>query len=230
MQIKPTNKIKNITNLFDKKKHYFFDLDGTLTDPREGITKCISYALTKLNATPPPLTELEQYIGPPLRKSFAELLNSSDTTLIEGAMSLYRERYATQGIFENKLIECIPETLSLLRANDTNCYVLTSKPHVYARQIVEHFKIDQYFKDVFGPELDGTRAHKVQLFAYALKKLNIKGSDSVVIGDRKDDIIAGKSQSAKTVGVLCGFGTEEELRGCNADVIAELPDNNLLTL
>lgn len=139
------------------------DLDGTLTDPALGITNCIAYALSRLDATVPPSKELHFAIGPPLRASFATLLGADDPVTIERAMALYRERFADIGLFENSIYDGVPEMLASLKAQNRRLLLATAKPHVYAQRILAHFAIDTPFDGVYGSELDGTRQHKGDL-------------------------------------------------------------------
>lgn len=166
-----------------------FDLDGTLTDPFTGITKCILHALHQLERPLPPLESLRWCIGPPLKNSLATLLGSDDDALAESALVLYRERFSTVGLFENDVYEGIPDVLHRLQKNGHILFVATSKPTVYASRIIDHFNLGQYFKTVYGSELDGTRTDKARLISYILQKESIPASETVMIGDREHDII-----------------------------------------
>ena len=142
-----------------------FDLDGTLTDPREGITRCIAYALERMAREPPDVTDLRFAIGPPLRTSFAKLLETDDPRAIELAVKHYRERFSTVGLFENTVYPGIPETLAELKTAGCKLLLATAKPHVYAHRILEYFNLRAPFDAVYGSELDGTRQHKTDLLA-----------------------------------------------------------------
>ena len=146
-----------------------FDLDGTLTDPFTGITKCISYALDMLGRKLPPRESLRWCIGPPLKDSFAKLLASDDDVLTEKAVAFYRERFGTVGLFENEVYDGIPEVLEALQKNGHTLYVATSKPVVYAERIIDHFGLHRHFKWTFGSELDGTRSDKTSLISHILQ-------------------------------------------------------------
>ncbi|MGD8344249.1 MAG: HAD hydrolase-like protein, partial [Desulfobacterales bacterium] len=146
-----------------------FDLDGTLTDPFDGITRSISYALDRLNRKVPPGEDWRWCIGPPLRDIFAKLLAAEDATLIEKAVAIYRERFSTVGLFENEVYDGIPETLAALNKDGHTLYVATSKPTVYALKIIDHFNLQRFFKRTYGCELDGTRGDKTSLIAYILQ-------------------------------------------------------------
>ena len=187
------------------------DLDGTLTDPATGITNCIAYALTRVDVAAPSPNDLHFAIGPPLRGSFATLLKTNDTVLIERAMVLYRERFAETGLFENIVYNGVPEMLADLKMRNYRLLLATAKPHVYARRILAYFNIATPFDGIYGSELDGTRQHKGDLLAYLLERENIDPSSAVMIGDRHHDIDAARVHGCRTIGVTYGYGSAEEL-------------------
>ena len=188
-----------------------FDLDGTLTDPYQGITRCISHALLALGRSAPPRVNLRWCIGPPLKKSFATLLSSDDDKLAEAALAIYRERFGSVGLYENEVYEGIPEALKALREMGHTLYVATSKPSVYAKQIIEHFALQQYFRAIYGSELDGTRSDKSNLLFHILQNEAVASSETLMIGDREHDMIGAKANGVCGIGVLWGYGTKEEL-------------------
>lgn len=200
-----------------------FDLDGTLTDPYQGITTCISHALVSLGRHSPPPTDLRWCIGPSLKNSFARLLASNDHRLAEKALSIYRERYSSVGLYENEVYEAIPETLQALLDIGHTLFVATSKPMVFARRIATHFRLDRYFKRIYGSELNGTRNDKTSLIAHILEKEAITASDAFMIGDRKYDIIGAKANGVGSIGVLWGYGTKDELVSSGAQVCLSRP-------
>ncbi len=202
-----------------------FDLDGTLTDPKPGITRCIQYALSELGYIPPEAEELHWCIGPPLKDSFSQLLKTSDKALVEKALSLYRSRFSTIGLFENLLYPQIVETLKAIRFAGYKTFVATSKPHVYATRIIEYFSLSLLFDGVYGSELDGTRSAKADLIAHILLTENLSHSSVVMIGDRQHDMIGAKRNHLAAIGVTYGYGTEEELKTHGADLIAHFPEN-----
>jgi phosphoglycolate phosphatase len=204
-------------------KDIFFDLDGTLTDPREGITRSIAYALERLGIEPPPLDALTFAIGPPLRASLAKLVGSDARDVVERALALYRERFADVGLFENQPYEGIGEALEVLGARGARLYVATSKPLVFARRIVEHFGLDAHFIAVHGCELDGTREDKRDLLAHLLAEHALDPRDAVMIGDRGVDMSAARLHGLRAVGALWGFGSREELESAGAHVLCESP-------
>lgn len=201
----------------------FFDLDGTLADPREGITRCLQYALTQLGRPAPPQADLVQYIGPPLRWTFPRLLETDDTILVEAAIEQYRHRYATVGLFENELYAGISELLGALCDEGFRLFVVTSKPTVYAERIVQHFGLAEYFEAVYGPDLDGRFDDKRELVAHILHERAIAPEQSLMIGDRASDIAAGQANGTRTIAVTYGFGSAEELAAANPDQVCHSP-------
>ena len=198
-----------------------FDLDGTLTDPGQGITNSVAYALRKLGQPPPPRAELDAYIGPPLAGSFEERAGL-DRQTAQLAVSYYREYFSVTGIFENELYGGIDEMLSALKAAGATISLATSKPTIYAKQILEHFEIDKYFDAVAGSELDGRRVKKAEVIDYALELLGINDRDGVVmIGDREHDIIGANKCGVASVGVTYGYGSREELANSGAGHIVD---------
>ncbi|WP_338691354.1 HAD family hydrolase [Bradyrhizobium sp. 26S5] len=199
----------------------FFDLDGTLTDPKPGITGSIQYALGKLGRPVPSQDELTWCIGPPLRASFALLLGGEE--LADRAVEFYRERFGDVGLFENSVYPDIAEVLAELRERPGRMYVATSKPHVFATRIVAHFGLNGYFDHVFGSELDGTRVNKVDLLAYALEQTGADPEKAVMIGDRSHDVIGAIRNGIRAVGVTYGYGTPEELLEAGASQLCASP-------
>lgn len=200
-----------------------FDLDGTLTDPKIGITTCIQYAIANLGYQPPATTDLLWCIGPPLSVSFAKLLETNDRDLVDKAISLYRDRFSTIGLFENLLYPDIPETLKLIRNEGYQTYVATSKPHVYAKRIIEHFGLSSMFDGIYGSELDGTNSIKSELIRHILDQENIAPAQTVMIGDRYHDVVGAKQNQVLAIGVTYGYGTEAELKEHGVDLLAHSP-------
>jgi phosphoglycolate phosphatase len=209
--------MKNIRNLF-------IDLDGTLTDPKEGITKSIQYALEKMKAHQPSMDELEWCIGPPLVDAFSVLLDSKDDVLIQKAIDHYRDRYVDRCTIENTLYEGIQNTLEELNASGYQLYLATSKPWVYAGKILDHFNLTQYFTAIHGSELDGTRDYKQDLLAYILKQHDLSAAETVMIGDRSHDMVGANYNNIRAIGVTYGYGTIDELKNAGADFICHHHD------
>ncbi len=201
-------------------KYIAFDLDGTLTDPAEGITNSVAYALSKFGIKVSDKKTLSCFIGPPLIGAFMEYYGFSKENA-EKALGYYREYFAPKGIFENAVIEGIPELLAELREKGKKLYVATSKPEPFAIQILRHFGLDRYFDGIFGSTMDETRNTKDAVIAYALLKSGADKNDTVMVGDRHHDIDGAKENKMKSVGVLFGYGDRAELESAGADDIAE---------
>jgi phosphoglycolate phosphatase len=202
---------------------FLFDLDGTLTDPREGITRSIAHALVRMGVEPPPLDHLTFAIGPPLRRSLARLLGDESTEAVERALAHYRERFADVGLFENSVYEGIQETLAGLSASGATLLVATSKPQVYAERIVRHFGLDTHFAAIHGCELDGTREDKRDLLAHLLPHHGIDPAGAAMIGDRGVDMAAARHHGVRAIGALWGFGSRSELEDAGAQALCAAP-------
>ena len=209
------------------KQYLLFDLDGPLTDPMVGITSSVQYALEKFGIHVRYLKELIPFIGPPLAESFQKFYGFSKEDA-EKAIQYYREYYAPKGIFENEVYEGIPEMLAHLTEAGFTLLVATSKPTVFARKVLKHFGMEDYFSFVGGSELDGSRTKKAEVISYILKTCGIEAKEAIMIGDRRHDIEGGKACGLESVGVLYGYGTEQELTEAGADhiirTVAELED------
>jgi len=201
----------------------FFDLDGTLSDPSDGITGCIQHALKCLGRAYPSKSELKQFIGPPLRWTFPRLLGSEDGDLVEKALVYYRERYGSVGLFENEVYPGVPELLQRLQADGYPMYVVTSKPKVYSDRIIQRFGFDRYFLEVYGPELDGRFDEKVELIEFILRERALDPRRTIMIGDRARDIESGRAHHTRTLGVTYGFGSVEEIAAAAPDAICHHP-------
>ena len=197
----------------------FFDLDGTLTDPYEGITRCILYALDELGFAHPNDEYLHGCIGPPLYETFPEMVGKELTLK---AIDLYRERFVDVGWQENEPYDGILDALETISSAGHTLFVATSKPHLHARRIVQHFGMGQYIKQVYGCELDGTRSKKTELLKYAIDE-NPGAEKRMMIGDRKHDLIGAIANDMRPIGVSYGYGSIEELRSAGAVDIASSP-------
>ena len=204
-------------------QYILFDLDGTLTDPGEGIIKCYQYSLDRLNARCPPSEELAAFIGPPIRATFAQVLDTSDDSLIEQAVTLYRERFSTVGLFENMIYEGVPEMLKELQTSGYKLFIATSKPGVYAERILTHFSLDGYFIKAHGNELNGRLDDKAELVSELIAEHIMTQDETLMVGDRWHDISAAKRNHIASLGVTYGYGSEEELTKACADHICHSP-------
>ena len=200
-----------------------FDLDGTLTDSTEGILKCLINAVEKMGFEVP--EDTNKFLGPPIRQSFAEFIGMNEEQIDE-AVRIFRERYSTVGLFENRVYEGIPEMLERLKKAGKRLMVATSKPEVYAVRILERFGIAPYFEIVGGAELDGSRDYKHEVIEYVLAKADITDRSRVLmIGDRRQDVLGAHKTGLKCMGILWGYGSAEELDEAGADFIADTPKN-----
>lgn len=204
-----------------------FDLDGTLTDPKEGITRSVQYALRFFGIEEPDLTKLEVFIGPPLKDSFMEFYNLSREQAGK-AVEVYRERFAPVGVLENKIYPGMERMLAGLYEKGIHLAVASSKPHVFVQQILKHFDIGKYFEVIVGSELDGRRTDKEEVVLEALRQLGILSMKEeerhrrcAMIGDRKFDIQGAKAHGLTAVGVRFGYAGEGELEKEGAEYIAE---------
>jgi len=192
----------------------FFDLDGTLTDPKTGITRCIRHAMERLNVAAPAEDELTWCIGPPLRPSLVKLVGEAAA---DQALMHYRERFSAVGLYENDLYPGVPELLENLR--DRQLFLATNKPAVFARRILEHFGIVGFFEGILGPELNTITVSKSDLIGQALVQNRLKPADAAMVGDRTDDIVAARQNNMIGLGVAYGYGGEAELRTAGAAAI-----------
>lgn len=204
-----------------RKKYILFDLDGTLTDPMEGITKSVQYALRSFGIDVEDRTQLLRFIGPPLAESFMKFYGFDEQQAKE-AVEKYREYFTPTGIFENEVYDGVPGMLARLK-EDGKCLILaTSKPAKYAEMILEHFGLRQYFSFVSGSNFDGTRVKKAEVIQYAMDENGIEDVETaVMVGDREHDVIGAKQVGMECIGVLYGYGNAKELEDAGADYVAE---------
>lgn len=204
------------------RPNLFFDLDGTLTDPKPGIEACLRYAMAQMNRPLPPDADLDWCIGPPLHESLERLLPDLSAIEVGRALELYRERYQASGLFENAVYPGIPEALTEL-ARHADLYVATSKPAVFAERIVEHFGLAGHFCMVYGSELDGTRSDKRTLIAHVLEREGLTAPSCWMIGDRAQDMAGAVANAVRPVGVTWGYGSHVELLVAGAGHLLEHP-------
>ena len=204
--------------------YLLFDLDGTLTDPEEGITNSVAYALKKWGIEVEDKKELYTFIGPPLSASFAKYYGFSEEDSLK-CVEYYREYFGDIGIFENKVYDGIHELLTELKASGKILVLATSKPEQYAKRILEHFDLAKYFDYVSGASMDESRNKKDAVIRYAIESFDIDVSRAVMIGDREHDILGAKANSLHSIGVLYGYGDRAEHEAAGADYIAETVDD-----
>ena len=201
-----------------------FDLDGTISDPREGITRSIACALERMGCPCPPLDELTFAIGPPLRASLARLLGTDERSPVERALAHYRERFADVGLFENALYAGMRDVLAELSSDGRPLFVATSKPLVYAERIIRHFELDRHFVAVHGCELDGTREDKRDLIVHLAKCHGVACEEAMLVGDRGADLVAARHHGMRAIGALWGYGSIDELHSAGAQALCAAPE------
>lgn len=200
--------------------HLLFDLDGTLTDPMEGITRSVQYSLRHFGIEVTDLRSLTPFIGPPLAESFREFYGFDDGRIPE-AIRLMREYFSERGWRENRLYDGMPQLFERLCASGLTLAVATSKPVVFARRILDHFDLARYFAFVGGAELDGSRQAKADVIAHVLQGLGgVDPATCLMIGDRRHDVAGAAAAGMDSCGVLWGYGSRAELTGAGATRIA----------
>lgn len=190
--------------------HVLFDLDGTLTDPRVGITHSIQYALAQLGIHEPDPDTLVHFIGPPLHAAFMTEYGFNEARAWE-AVEHYRVRFRDKGLYENEPYPGVRDCLGALKAAGLKLYVATSKPWVFANEITRHFELTGYFEAIYGSELDGTRTDKGELIAHLLTTEGVPVDHALMVGDRRHDLIGARSNGLAAAGVLWGYGSRDEL-------------------
>jgi phosphoglycolate phosphatase len=199
----------------------YFDLDGTLTDPKIGITRSIRHALIELGHHAPAEDELTWCIGPPLLPSLKTLTGTDEQA--ELALKLYRQRFSEIGIYENGVYPDILDVLAALHGSGRRLFVASSKPAVYVERIIDHFRMRPFFERAFGSELDGTRTDKTELLTHALGATGVDPASATMIGDRRHDMIGARNNRMTAVGVTYGYGSREELVGSGAHHVCQTP-------
>ena len=203
------------------KKYIFFDLDGTLTDPAIGITNSLMYALEKFGMHIEDRAALYKFIGPPLVDMMMREYGFTREKATQG-LAYYREYFSDKGIFENTVYDGIPEMLALLQARGYKLVLATSKPEVFAKQILDHFALSKYFYFIGGSDLEGKRATKDAVIAYVLAALGITAvQECIMVGDREHDVLGAKKCGMDCVGVLFGYGSRAELETAGAAYIVK---------
>jgi phosphoglycolate phosphatase len=182
-----------------------FDLDGTIIEPKEGILNSIRHAAKKMGVKIPPKTEMHQFIGPPIMDSFQSKLSLNYKDTLE-AVSYFRKFYQTTGIHQHQLFPYVEQLLINLKGKGYNLFVATSKPTVFAKEILEGHKLDSLFTEIVGCNLDNSRSDKTEIIDFIIKKYSLDISKTIMIGDTKYDIIGAKNHQIKSIGVSYGHG------------------------
>jgi HAD hydrolase, family IA, variant 1 len=201
-------------------KRVLFDLDGTLTDPFLGITRSVAYSLKSFGIEVDDLETLKPFIGPPLDVSFREYYHMDEAQSWK-AVEKYREYFSKKGLFENKVYEGMEDFLQSLLNMDMKLYVCTSKPEVFAKEILDHFSLIPYFTGIYGATLDGSLKNKGDVIAHCIKQEQLNIQDCMMVGDRQHDIVGAHQNQIPCIGVLYGYGSLEEFQEYHCDYIAK---------
>lgn len=209
-------------------KAILFDLDGTLTESGEGITKSVQYALEKIGKPESDLEKLKVFVGPPLLDQFMKYADLDEETARK-AVEYYRERYADTGIFENQVYPGVENMLSVLKNKGYRLAVASSKPEYFVKKVLDHFHLTDYFEVIVGSEMNGARTGKAEVIEETLRRLGLSGhaGEAVMIGDREHDVLGAAACGMKCVGVTYGYGSEEELTTAGALKTADSADGVL---
>lgn len=199
------------------KKAIFFDLDGTLTDSGEGIINCAVLALEHFGIPVPSQEEMRVFVGPPLGQTFLRF--GIPESQVDEAIAVFRSRYKTVGKFENFPYPGIHETLQALKDQGHRLFVATSKPEIQAKEIMEHFGLAEFFEQIVGATLDGSRSHKADVISYLLSLTGDVGQ-TMMVGDTDFDVIGAAAHGIPTIGVSWGYGTAEDMTKAGAVAIA----------
>jgi phosphoglycolate phosphatase len=200
--------------------HVLFDLDGTLTDSRAGIARCIQHALVELGVVCPPEQRLTEFVGPALATAFGSLLDTDEPARIDEAIAAFRERFERIGMFENALYPGIDEAVGDLVDMGFSLCVVTAKPRVYAARILEHFHLREHFAGVYGPDLADRKYSKELLIRQACLAEGVAPAHAVMVGDRVEDILGAQANHLQTAAVLWGYGDPAELEAAAPDYLA----------
>ena len=204
-------------------QYIFFDLDGTLTDSAQGIKNSVRYALSKYGITESNQQTLNAFIGPPLYDSFVKYYGFDDKTANE-AVAFYREYFSEKGLYENEVYAGVEEMLTQLKARGKTLVIATSKPEKFTFRILRHFDLEKYFHFIAGATMDISRAHKADVIRYALENVAPQDKTQVImVGDREHDVLGAKANGIDCIGVLYGYGSEEELAFSGAKELVNTP-------
>lgn len=205
-------------------QYILMDLDGTLSDPGTGITEAVAYALQHFHITIEDKTILYPFIGPPLKESFMKYYHLSELQTQE-AITLYRKYYSEKGLYQNALYKGTELLLQQLKTHNKTLMLATSKPTVYAEEILSHFHIRHFFSFIGGSQMNGTRTHKEEVIRFVLEQNHLWPSEEVImVGDREYDVTGAQKAGIECIGVLYGYGSKEELQKAGAISLAETPE------
>ena len=209
-----------------KKTDILFDLDGTIIDSKTGIANCITTSLSHFGYQAPAHHQLDWCIGPPLHESFRILTGSSNDEHIDEIVSYNRTIYSSVGMFDCIIYDDMLDVIKTL-AISKNIFIATSKPRLYAEQILAHLKIDQFFNKIYGSEFDGRLEQKTDLLQHIIDQENLNVASCVMVGDRKYDIIGAQAHNMDVIGVKWGFAGPQEFEQYKPSVICNSPKDLL---
>jgi phosphoglycolate phosphatase len=209
--------------LIDRYDSYLFDLDGTLTDPSEGITRSLQYALSQMKIVENNRDVLIAFIGPPLKESFMDRYGLSEPEA-DKAVQYYREYFSEKGLFENVKFDDMERILARLAMREKKLFVATSKPAVFAERIAHWFGLSRYFIEIAGSELDGRRTRKEDVIRYIFSRHDVEKKRTIMIGDRACDVLGARHNGIAAISVGFGFGSREELDTAGADFFVKTAD------
>lgn len=200
------------------------DLDGTISDPIEGIWRSFNFALEHFGYEGIERTDISKYIGPPLDETFIKLANTSDPDHIHELVAKYRERFSRKGYKENKLYPGIQETLETLKHHNIQLGICTSKREDFAIKILKMFDLYELFTLVSGGDVGVKKVQQIK----KLLASNLIHPDTIMVGDRAVDLLSAHQNQIKSAGVLWGYGSREELESQNPEFLFKKPEDLLL--
>jgi len=207
-----------------------FDLDGTLLDSHDGLTRSYAHALTALGHPLPPPEALRACIGPPLRDNFARLLGTHDVARIEEAVRVFRVRYDAVGWAESRLYEGVLAMLAAVGDLGARVLIATAKPQKFTDRIVAHFGLDRFVEAAYGPTLDGSLDDKRRLVAHMIERTGLLPGRAALVGDRHTDVVAATTHGMLPVGVTWGYGSRAELTEAGATIVVDRPEDVVATI
>jgi len=207
-----------------------FDLDGTLLDSHDGLTRSYAHALTALGHPLPPPEALRACIGPPLRDNFARLLGTHDVARIEEAVRVFRVRYDAVGWAESRLYEGVLAMLAAVGDLGARVLIATAKPQKFTDRIVAHFGLDRFVEAAYGPTLDGSLDDKRRLVAHMIERTGLLPRRAALVGDRHTDVVAATTHGMLPVGVTWGYGSRAELTEAGATIVVDRPEDVVATI
>ncbi|OGH12546.1 MAG: hypothetical protein A2857_01165 [Candidatus Levybacteria bacterium RIFCSPHIGHO2_01_FULL_36_15] len=198
-------------------KNVVFDLDGTICDTRKGICDCIKYTFKTNGIKEPKDSEILKYIGSPISTIFGNLLITNNISLILKYVRFFRKKYNQEGLLKTFLFPNVMELLDHLKKSEIKVFLVTNKPKVFTLKILKMFGINQFFDGIYGSSISQIQPNKSRILNKLINDKHLAANETVMVGDRKDDIIAAKNNKIDSVGVTYGYGTISELNSCNAD-------------